>query len=365
MKKLLVIEDEAPVRANILELLKAKNFNTNEAENGHIGVQMALEHLPDLIICDVMMPGLDGYGVFNTLRQNSLTATIPFIFLTAKADTADLRMGMSLGADDYLTKPFRARELLQTITTRLEKQAILEKQQAQRLDQLRSSITLSLPHELRTPLNGIIGLSEVMIDHFDSLSLAESLEILEDIRASGNRLHRLIQNFLLYAKLEIVKTDSEQVTFFRSHQTLCANQVIAEEAILKACFVNREADLHLQLIDADLQIINSHLSKLIEELLDNAFKFSNTGSPVRITTWQENSFFVLCVSNYGRGMSIEQISSVGAHQQFERKLYEQQGSGLGLSIAVQIAKLYGGKLIIESIPTQQTTIFIHLPLACL
>ncbi|MBD2248716.1 response regulator [Nostoc sp. FACHB-888] len=248
MKKLLVIEDEAPVRANILELLKAKNFNTNEAENGHIGVQMALEHLPYLIICDVMMPGLDGYGVFNTLRQNSLTATIPFIFLTAKADTADLRMGMSLGADDYLTKPFRARELLQTITTRLEKQAILKKQQAQRLDQLRSSITLSLPHELRTPLNGIIGLSEVMIDHFDSLSPTESLEMLEDIRASGNRLHRLIQNFLLYAEFELVKTDSERVTFFRSHQTLCANKIIAEQAILKARFVNREADLYLQIM---------------------------------------------------------------------------------------------------------------------
>src|SRR4028119_2356767 len=157
MKKILIIEDEETVRSNILELLEIEGFNAIAAENGAIGVQLALFHLPDLIICDVMMPEIDGHGVLTALRQNPVTATIPFIFLTARVDKADLREGMSLGADDYLTKPVRSKELLRAIATRLEKQAAIESFQARKLDELRSNITLSLPHELRTPLNGIIG----------------------------------------------------------------------------------------------------------------------------------------------------------------------------------------------------------------
>ena len=106
MKKILIIEDEPSVRANILELLSAEEFKAVAADNGATGVQLALSHRPDLIICDVMMPQLDGHGVLQALRQNPVTATIPFIFLTAKVDRSDLRAGMSLGADDYVTKPF-------------------------------------------------------------------------------------------------------------------------------------------------------------------------------------------------------------------------------------------------------------------
>lgn len=128
MKKILVIEDEPSVRANILEILELEDYNGIGAENGLIGVLWALEHIPDLIICDVMMPELDGYGVLSTLRGEPQTATIPFIFLTAKADKTDFRQGMELGADDYLTKPFTNNELLSSIAARLEKQAAVMQQ---------------------------------------------------------------------------------------------------------------------------------------------------------------------------------------------------------------------------------------------
>ncbi len=361
MKKLLIVEDEAAIRANILDLLKAQNFDLIAAENGTIGVEMALSHLPDLIICDVMMPELDGYEVLKTLRQHPLTATIPFIFLTAKADQADLRTGMSLGADDYLTKPFRSKELLQAIATRLEKQAVIEKQLAQKLNELRSNITLSLPHELRTPLNGIIGLSEIMIAEYSSLSPSESLEMLHDIRTSAKRLHRLIQNFLVYAELELAATDSERVASFRNYKTHSAKSVIAEQAILQARAANREADLHLKLLDADIQISPKYLKKLVEELLDNALKFSCAGTPVTVSSVRENNFFILSICDQGRGMTTRQVDDVGAYQQFERKLYEQQGSGLGLTIAIRLVKLHAGKLLIESILGQQTKVLVTLP----
>ncbi|MBD1930041.1 response regulator [Trichocoleus sp. FACHB-90] len=115
MKKILVIEDEAQTRDIYLECLEAEGFYTISAENGFVGVQLTQEHLPDLVICDIMMPELDGYGVLSTLRQNPGTATIPVIFLTAKTTEAERRYGMELGADDYLTKPCTAEDLLRAI----------------------------------------------------------------------------------------------------------------------------------------------------------------------------------------------------------------------------------------------------------
>ncbi|MBD2200054.1 MULTISPECIES: two-component system response regulator [Calothrix] len=127
MTKILVIEDEELVRENILDLLEAEDFDTIAAANGKIGLNLALSEIPDLILCDMMMPELDGYGVLTTLRQDPATATIPFIFLTAKSAKADFRQGMDMGADDYLTKPFTRAELLSAIVNRLEKQAALKK----------------------------------------------------------------------------------------------------------------------------------------------------------------------------------------------------------------------------------------------
>lgn len=125
MTKILVIEDEPLLRENTIELLEIEGFQTIGAENGVLGLQLAQKFKPDLIICDVMMPELDGLGVLNQLRQDPGTASIPFIFLTAKADRADMREGMGLGADDYLSKPYDANELLKAIATRLEKHATL------------------------------------------------------------------------------------------------------------------------------------------------------------------------------------------------------------------------------------------------
>ncbi|MBW4556528.1 MAG: EAL domain-containing response regulator [Trichormus sp. ATA11-4-KO1] len=127
MTKILVIEDEESVRENLLDLLEAEDFETITAANGKIGISLAISTVPDLILCDMMMPEIDGYSVLTALRQEPLTATIPFIFLTAKSAKADFRQGMDMGADDYLTKPFTRAELLSAIMNRLERQATLKK----------------------------------------------------------------------------------------------------------------------------------------------------------------------------------------------------------------------------------------------
>jgi len=121
MKKILLIEDEEQLRNNTAEILEISGFKVETAENGKIGVEKALKNKPDLVVCDVMMPVLDGYGVLQAFTHNETLMGIPFIFLTAKVERADLRKGMELGADDYLTKPFGINELTAAINTRLQK----------------------------------------------------------------------------------------------------------------------------------------------------------------------------------------------------------------------------------------------------
>jgi anti-anti-sigma factor len=139
MTTILAIEDDTKIRENIQEILELEGFDVLTAENGKIGVQLAQAHHPDLIICDVMMPELDGYDVLVALRQDPSTLKIPFIFLSAKATTADFRKGMSLGADDYLTKPFTPSELREAISIRLQKQTTMMARYSQELERVMGS----------------------------------------------------------------------------------------------------------------------------------------------------------------------------------------------------------------------------------
>ncbi|PLX02154.1 MAG: transcriptional regulator [Marinilabiliales bacterium] len=127
MKKILIIEDDLIMRENMAELLTLVGYKINTAEDGKVGVEKAKSFLPDLIICDIRMPVLDGYGVLHILSKEVSTASIPFIFVTAKTERNDLRKGMEMGADDYLTKPFDDTELLKAVETRLKKSDLLSK----------------------------------------------------------------------------------------------------------------------------------------------------------------------------------------------------------------------------------------------
>lgn len=365
MKTILVIEDQIDVRENIDAILELEGYQVIMAEDGEIGLEMATSHQPDLILCDVMMPKLDGFGVVQALRQNPITSTIPLIFLTAKADRLSLRQGMDLGADDYLTKPFTLDELINAVTARLSKQNLIQQDVNQELDKFRSNITRSLPHELLTPLNGILGMSHYLSDYYDTIDAEEVQSCLTDIKISSERLYRLIQNFLLFAQLELFQSNAQQSQIWQnrlSQITINSVSVIQKITQKIAQQVGRTDDLQLFLKEASVHISEQDLEKITEEIIDNAFKFSDKGTPVIVENKLDAQNFVLTVTNQGRGMNAEDIDRIGAYIQFERKLYEQQGSGLGLIIAKRMTELYGGKLEIQSIPNEQTTVSICLPL---
>lgn len=362
MKKILIIEDEPQVRENIQEILMLSNFDAITACNGMLGVELAQCHAPDLIICDIMMPELDGYGVLKELRHHHPTATIPLIFLTAKSDRSSLRQGMEFGANDYLTKPFEPDELLRAIMAQLDKQSLIAQNTQAKLEELSQSITLSLPHELHTPLNGILGMAEILI-HDPGVSAEETLEIAQTIRGSALRLYRLTQNFLLHTELEILKRDTARIQHLRCRSNLAAKSVILSVIRQKAQEVDRVRDLGIELREVNLAISEVHLKKIVDELIDNAFKFSSPGTPVWVLGSADHKFFHLQVIDIGRGMTSKQIENLTAYVQFERRTYEQQGAGLGLTIAKQLTELYGGQLTIESTSGQRTCVHLTLPKA--
>src|SRR5476651_6950 len=140
-KKVLIIEDNNDIRENVVEILELAGYSVHAASNGKTGVELAIKHTPDVILCDIMMPELDGYGVLYMLNKNPGASAIPFIFLTAKAERVDLRKGMEMGADDYLTKPFDDMELLNAIESRLKKKDLQESFYSKSLDKLNNLIS--------------------------------------------------------------------------------------------------------------------------------------------------------------------------------------------------------------------------------
>jgi two-component system sensor histidine kinase/response regulator len=360
--KVLVIEDDGSIRDSLLDLLEAEDYIACGCENGLTGLRLVGEFKPDLIICDIMMPDLDGYGVYDRLQENPTTALIPFVFLTAKADRADQRRGMGLGADDYVTKPFTRQEILQTIERQLAKRESLVRRYDAKRQGLIQSISLALPHELRTPLSGIKTGASVIAETIDSMSLADIKHVVNIIYQSAERLEHFIVNYLAFAELEVVLNDPARLRLLRARSCDSARLVISQTARIVAERDYRETDLTLNLDDAAIRIADQHLDKLVEELVDNAFKFSTAGQPVELTGRIVDDRFVFTITDHGRGMTAEQIAETGAYMQFERKLHEQQGSGLGLTITRRLIDVYDGEFNIDSVYGSRTTIQIKLPL---
>src|SRR6266404_3247996 len=212
MKKILVIDDEEWLREMIQLALRQKGYEIAEAENGAVGIEVAKKILPDLILCDVNMEKVDGYLTLSSLRSDPTTASIPFILMTGLADNAGMRHGMELGADDYLPKPFTIDALYAAVEARLKKVEAVRLEAEKKLADLRDNISLMLPHEMRTPLNGILAYGEILSAEAATLPASEVAEMGQVIHESGKQLERLIENFLIYAQIELLSSDPQKIS---------------------------------------------------------------------------------------------------------------------------------------------------------
>ncbi|WP_017306575.1 response regulator [Spirulina subsalsa] len=188
MKTILVIEDEKAVRNNIAKILTLKGFAVISAENGQVGIQLAQDHQPDLIVCDILMPQINGYEVLERLQDNISTRTIPFIFLTAKVERSEQRKGMALGADDYITKPFTMDELMDAIEAKLKKKLDFDANLAMLTEELhkikqfletKERMIQGFNQELRRPLSNIKIVLELLSQSPKEFQQKEYIRILQ------------------------------------------------------------------------------------------------------------------------------------------------------------------------------------------
>ena len=213
MTKILVIEDEEPLREEILEWLGFEDFEAFGASDGVEGVEAALRIIPDLIVCDIMMPRLDGYGTLLELRTDLSTASIPFIFLTARADRKSVRYGMELGADDYLTKPFTRQELFQAIRTRLDKRTTQDREYIQQIDNLHEAINQEreqrilksrlismFSHDFRNSLAAILSSNSLLRDYSERMTAERRRTHMNQIEASVRLLLHMLDEMIMRVK---------------------------------------------------------------------------------------------------------------------------------------------------------------------
>lgn len=360
-KIILVIEDEPQILEFLTIALSINGYKVVSADNGEEGLRLALSVLPDLIISDIMMPLMDGYQVLESVRNHPDTATTPILLLSARSDKNDIRQGMNLGADDYLTKPFDIDDLLTAIKSQLDKKHSIKKQFSNKLEDLRSSLRSNLPHEIRTPINIILGYSSILIKAKDYHNTEDIREMIESINYGAQRLNHLFENYLLYASLELM--DPLTMRNSADNRIVITAEIFYELVNRQVENNNRIADLELQIVDTEIEISEYYFTKLISELLNNAFKFSEKGTKVLVKTFAELGYYKIIIIDNGRGMSHSQIESIGAYQQFDRELYEQQGAGLGLAISKKISDIFECHFSIQSEQAKGTTVDVWIPLA--
>ena len=339
--KILIIEDEAAIRETLRDLLQFNGHTVAAAADGRRGVELARD-CPDFIICDVGLPELDGYRVIEEVRKQPQGRDIPFVFLTARAERKDQRRGMALGADDYITKPFTERDIVDAIAARMRRQQPLRERLEQLLAERRTVIGANWSHELMTPLNGVLGGLELIEQEAEKIDPAELRQLLQIVRSGAERQQALSNKLLAHYELEglLAKTDRPPAP------VVVADAIIKDEARRMAQVEKRAADLVVDCGSARLAISASHLARAVAELVQNALHFSRAGQMVMVSGARQDGRYLLEVLDQGPGMTAEECARVGPFVQFHREKTEQQGLGIGLAIARSVAQLAGGRFVI-------------------
>lgn len=345
----------------ICDALTLAGYEAQAAANGQEAIACLQQKRVDLILSDIMMPVMDGYELFKRVRQNPAWTFIPFIFLTARGQKVDVRLGKQLGADDYLTKPFEIQDLVVAVQSRLDRVRALRKTADADLVNLKRNILNMLSHEFRTPLTYISGYAELL--QSEEFEPEELKQLLGNIRKGSERLRRLVEDFLFVVALE---TGEVQAAFSQERgvcRDLATQLSLALDAIEPQAAA-RQVGLKREFPDA-LPPINCHAGYVrdaVSRLVDNGIKFSRPGSVVTVRAWADDTAIHIAVIDQGVGISPDQQHRLFQRfSQINREKMEQQGIGIGLYIVKSIVDLHGGQVHVVSSPGVGSTFAISLP----
>ncbi len=361
---ILVVEDHKSMSRAIQGILESEGYTVSTATDGIEALEIMDAMVPDLILADIMMPRMDGYTLYEHVRACPEWIPIPFVFLTAKSEREDKLKGKELGAEDYITKPFDAEELIVSVRSRLGRARAIERASEAEFEHLKEQIVTVLGHELRTPLTYVTGYTDLALEDVSSLTPREVEEFLNGIKSGADRLNRLVEDLLLLVQIDSGRAREEYEALVSRYRNL--GEIVRRTA---AQWDQRAEQGRVSLrVTAEeglppVRLCEPFFVDALGRLIENGIKFSrNRADKVRVQATARDGWIRVAVSDDGVGISAPQQAHLFERfRQINRDQFEQQGAGLGLAIAQELITLHGGEIAVDSTLGEGSTFTILLP----
>jgi len=339
--KIVLIEDDLLLAENTKTILELNQFECEVAHKGQLGVELVQSFKPDLVVCDIMLDEVDGFEVLKRIRAIPEFIYLPFIFLTARADFWDKRKGMNLGADDFLTKPFMSKDLVETIHARLELSS--QKKESVGLEIRKNAVDVFYhisSHEYLTPLNGIVNLSKMAIEMLQNSQVNDALSLIEGISISGNRILRTTRKLLWYNQL------SNNNNPWRNATSGTVNILVLHHQIYDTLKKGSSMPFEFS-FKSNINILYGYDEVLLEfvltELYQNIIQYANHAHKVYIDTRLENNHLLMIIRNHYLGNYTICTNDVKPFFQAHNPK-DMNGTGLGLYIIQEWVRTVHGKM---------------------
>lgn len=359
----LVVDDNPLVLGVLRTLLASRDYDVLTSENGKQALATLADHSVDLIICDVMMPEMGGYDLHKAVREDKRLSHVPFVFLTALADPGEIDRGLRSGADDYLVKPFDPQKMLSLIEGKIARSRMLRQASFEQFDDYRRRVVHTLSHEFRTPLVAINTGTELLIDRHEQMPVDKVQHLLEAIQRGGQRLERLVSDFML---LQQVEAGVSQRLFDSRAAVVMIGDVVARildaigEQLAPLGYSVQFSD---ESCGARCTVYEPQIHEIFARLVDNAVKFSPDHQTVEVVARVAAEWVRIEVCDRGIGVDPLAIADVGnPFGQMNRDKLEQQGGGFGLAIASRFAGVNHGRIEISPREGGGTIVAVLLPL---
>jgi len=360
----ILIVDDTPANLDVLrKTLELEGYHISMARSGEIALQIAPNFKPDLILLDVMMPGLDGYETCQQLKANADTKNIPVIFITAKNDVNDIVQGFDVGGVDYISKPFKQKEVLARVQTQIKLRYLIQcvetkNKELTELDDLRKKFLGMAAHDLRTPLASIGGFSQLLIQGSAINSDADREDFLSRISKLSNHMLALINDLLDYSVIESGKLTIEKNK--ASLKDLTLDRIGVHEHIPE----NKKIKINSTLAELqDFEFDAERVTQVIDNLMSNAIKYSPPELNIYVTLDDHGEAAKFSVRDEGPGISPEDQKKMfnGFEKLKPRPTAGEKSTGLGLTIVKKMVEAHQGSLMVESKPGQGSTFSFTLP----
>ncbi|MCF7800858.1 MAG: response regulator [Candidatus Marinimicrobia bacterium] len=364
--KILVVEDMHIQRENLRQILQLEGYTVESGENGLEALEVLKGgYTPELVICDIMMPEMDGYQLREAMRENPEWRGMGFIFLSAKASKEDIQAGKSYGVEEYLTKPVEISALIQAVEVSLNRLQEIREFEKSRNEELFRELFTRVSHEMRTPLSIIT--SGLSLFELESATSPEIKQYLNYIVNGHDRILALVEKVRHMQEAREAPAEDALIPTIAARDIQKLFKNIFEKRTFFGRFTEKDVDFDLHLTDEDreLKVNVTELEMILEEVLENAIKFSDSSRHVVVSgQLQDEDKYELVVEDSGKGFPLEAAEAIfKPFYQYQREVQEQQGMGVGLAVVKSLAQKNRIALTVDNGPDKHGRFYLTIPVA--